>query len=139
MFDPVLRPTLSRFGDQHEGIVSLYLFGSRSEGREHRESDTDIAVLLDRAVYQDRRARFDARLRLTTRLIESIHSNDVDLVVLNDAPPQLAHGIITRGQRLFCRDLDIDHAFVRTTLLRAADLTPFLERARRIKLAALAR
>ena len=29
-------------------IVSAYLFGSIAEGREHRDSDVDIGVLLDR-------------------------------------------------------------------------------------------
>ena len=58
----------------------------------------------------------------------------VDLVVLNDTPPGLSRAVITRGRRVFCADAEADHAFVRDTLLRAADLEPWLQRMRRIKL-----
>jgi hypothetical protein len=69
----------------------------------------------------------------------ALHRNAVDVVVLNDAPPMLARHIVTAGRRAFCRDADVDHAFVRDVQLRAADLEPFLRRARRLKLDALAR
>jgi predicted nucleotidyltransferase len=31
------------------GLVSAYLYGSHGEGRAHRESDVDVALVLDRA------------------------------------------------------------------------------------------
>ena len=62
-----------------------------------------------------------------------------DVVVLNDAPPTFAASIVTRGRRLRCADPEAEHAFRRDVQLRAADLKPFLERTRRIKLRALAR
>lgn len=40
---------------------------------------------------------------------------------------------------LWVGNADEDRAFLRTTMLRAADLEPFLRRTRRLKLAALAR
>lgn len=112
-------------------VVSAYLFGSHAEDRVHRDSDVDVAVLLDRAVAKTERARFDIRLRLTAALGAGLHRNDIDLVVLNDVPPTLARAIVTSGRTVFCRDREADHDFVRTTLLRAADLQPFLERTRR--------
>ena len=44
-----------------------------------------------------------------------------------------------RRLQLHRADPEADHAFVRTVLLRRADLRPFLERTRRTKLAALRR
>jgi predicted nucleotidyltransferase len=120
--------------DSAAGVLSAYLYGSRLNGRAHRESDVDFAVLLDRAIYPGRRERFEARLRLIGDLGRAVRSNDVDLVVLNDVPPTLARAIVNRGRRIFCREHEADHAFVRTALLRAADLDPFLRRARRVKL-----
>src|SRR5438445_8007932 len=35
------------------GVISAYLFGSHAEERAHRESDIDVAVLLDRKDYPD--------------------------------------------------------------------------------------
>ncbi|MBA2305436.1 MAG: nucleotidyltransferase domain-containing protein [Acidobacteria bacterium] len=134
-----LDTALRRTFDAAQGIVSAYFFGSTAEGRTHRESDLDIGVLLDRLVYPGARDRFEARLHLTGLLGAATRRNDVDVVILNDAPPQLARAIVTRGRRVFCADSEADHAFVRTTLLRAADLEPFLRRARTVKLSALKR
>jgi predicted nucleotidyltransferase len=120
-------------------LVSAYLFGSHAAGRAHRESDVDIGVLLDRRAFPTSEARFRERVRLSAWAVGALHQNAVDVVVLNDAPPQLARHIVTTGCRVFCRDAEADHAFVRDIQLRAADLEPFLRRARRIKLDALTR
>lgn len=118
-------------------VVSAYLFGSRLEGREHLESDVDVAVLLKPEL--DRRQRFEIKLRLTTELIAALHVNEVDVIVLNDAPPLFARRIVLDGRRVYCANAQADHAFVRDVQLRAADLAPFIERGRRALLAALER
>jgi hypothetical protein len=63
----------------------------------------------------------------------------MDVVILNDVPPTLAARIVTTGTRAFFSDAELDHAFVRDSQLRAADLLPFLQRTRRVKLAGLVR
>lgn len=120
-------------------VVSAYLFGSYAHDRAHRESDVDLGVLLDHAIAGTTRERFEVRLRLTTALGAALQRNDIDLVVLNDAPPTLARTIVMDGRAVFCRNRLADHDFVRTTLLRAADVQPFLERTRAVKLQALRR
>jgi predicted nucleotidyltransferase len=115
-------------------LVSAYLFGSRAEGRSHRESDIDVAVLLPGDQTRDERGRFETRVALTSALIAELHDNAVDLVLLNETPPHLARRIVTRGRRILCTDPDADRAFVRDVQLRAADLEPFLRRARATKL-----
>jgi hypothetical protein len=67
---------------------------------------------------------------LIADLIAVLHCNDVDLVVLNDAPPLLARRIVLEGLRVHCADGEAEHAFRRDVQLRAADLAPFLQRAR---------
>jgi predicted nucleotidyltransferase len=119
------------------GVVAIYLFGSRAEGRQHRESDVDLGVLLRWEAYPTARDRFEARLRLGGELAPGRAT--LDLVVLNDAPPVLAARIVTEGLRLFCADAEAEHAFRRDIQLRAADLRPFLRRMARIKLDALRR
>jgi hypothetical protein len=119
--------------------VSAYLFGSHSEGRARRDSDIDVGVLLDRRALPSVRDRFETALCLSALLQEALGTRQVDLVVLNDAPPGLGRRVVSRGRRLICSDEEADHAFVRDTQLRAADLEPFLRRTRRLKLGALAR
>jgi predicted nucleotidyltransferase len=85
-------------------VISVYVFGSHAEGRIHHESDIDVAVLLDRDRYPDEPGRFDARLRLIGAVGSALQSDQVDLVVLNDAPPGLSRAVITRCRRVFCAD-----------------------------------
>lgn len=139
MGPPVSEPALVGALAREPAVVSVYLFGSHAHNRAHRESDVDVAVLLDREMAATARARFDLRLRLAAELIAALHCNNIDLVVLNDTPPTIARAIVTHGRSVFCRDREADHAFVRTTLLRAADLEPFLRRTRAVKLDALRR
>ena len=113
------------------GLVSAYLFGSHAAGRAHRESDVDVGVCLDRRVLPERAARFELRVRLTSDLIHAVRCNDVDVVVLNDAPPLLARHVLRRGLRVFCAAPDLDRGFYRDVQIRAADLEPFLKRFRR--------
>lgn len=119
-------------------LLSAYLYGSHAAERSHRESDLDLGILLPWASYPDARARFAVRVDVTTWLAVELKGRQADVVVLNDAPPHLARHIVTDGIRLYCADPEADHAFVRDTMLRAADLEPFLRRARKIKLDALA-
>lgn len=117
-------------------VASAYLFGSVAEGRAHRESDVDVAVLLEWDAHATAAERFDAGIRLAGAL-QSVLARTVDLVVLNDAPPLLGRHAVTRGTRLLCRDPGADHAYVRDVQLRAADLEPWLRRMRAIKLEAI--
>jgi predicted nucleotidyltransferase len=62
------------------------LFGSQADGRPRSDSDIDIAVHF--APGLSNRERFRRRLRLGSDLAEL---GETDVVVLNDAPPLLAH------------------------------------------------
>jgi predicted nucleotidyltransferase len=116
-------------------VVAAYLFGSIAAGRAHRESDVDVAVLLDRSVAPHAAERFEHRLRLSAVLIAALHRNDIDLLVLKDAPPQLARAVVLNGRRVHVADHEQEHAFRRDSMLRAVDLEPLLRRTRRRKLA----
>ena len=123
-------------GTSAPDVAFAYLFGSVAEGRAHRESDVDIAVLLAWALHATAAERFDAGIRLAGAL-ESAIGRTVDLVVLNDAPPLLGRHAVTRGRRVYCRDARADHEYVRNVQLRAADLEPWLRRMRALKLEAI--
>jgi predicted nucleotidyltransferase len=120
------------------GIVSAYLFGSEAEERAHRDSDLDVGVLLRHDEQPTAGERFEARLRLVAALGAAV-GREVDVVILNDAPPLFARRIALSGRRIFCADAGRDHAFVRDVQLRAADVEPFVRRTRRVKLDALRR
>lgn len=132
MFHPedILATTL----ESYPGLISAYLFGSYAAQRAHRESDVDVGVLLDRDAYPTEAKRFEARLTLLSLLEHALAPRHPDVVILNDAPPGLAARIVTTGKRVVCTDGERDHAFIRDSQLKAADLEPFLRRMRNIKL-----
>ncbi len=87
-----------------EAALFAFLFGSRASGHARPDSDWDVAVYLREDLTP--RERFDVRLRL---LADLDGLGAVDVVVLNDAPPLLAHRALL-GRRLLMRD---ETAFVR--------------------------
>jgi predicted nucleotidyltransferase len=111
------------------------LFGSEARGEANRESDVDVAVLLDRSRVPRAEDRAERRVRLGADLIAAAGRNDIDVVMLNDVPPGLGRAVVLAGTRIFCADAELDHAFRRDVQLRAADLDPFLAKMRRLKLA----
>ena len=76
-------------------VKFAYLFGSRARGRVGSLSDTDIAVYLDRRVKPGR-----YRLKLMEALAGALKTNELDLVVLNQATPLLRHEVIKYGRPL---------------------------------------
>lgn len=72
-----------------DGVVSAFVFGSVATGRATPLSDVDIGVWLDPDLSPSQ--RLDAQLRLMADAATALHTDDVDVVVLNDAPPLLQH------------------------------------------------
>jgi predicted nucleotidyltransferase len=83
-------------------VVSADLFGSRASGRPGPLSDVDVAVWLDPGV--DPAERLAARLHLTAAAEAALGTADVDLVILNDAPPLLQHRARRGSIRVIERD-----------------------------------
>jgi predicted nucleotidyltransferase len=139
--EPARQEALRRYFEERTdlGVAAVYLFGSHAAGRAHRESDVDLGVLLAWDRHPGRRARFEVRVELGADLAAAAGCEEIDVVILNDAPPLLGRRIVTEGLRLFLGDSEADHAYVRDVQLQAADLEPFLHRMRALKLEALAR
>ena len=93
-------------------ILFALLFGSVARGEQRPDSDLDVAVYVEERLAA--RERFDVRLSVAAAL-EGLGQPDV--IVLNDAPPLLAHRalqgkpILTRDKRAYVR------FFVRTLAL----------------------
>jgi predicted nucleotidyltransferase len=93
---PSLVDALAASLNGFEGAVSAYLFGSEARGHAHRDSDVDVGVLLDWHVHPRAADRFEVRLRLIGCLQAAV-GREVDIVILNDAPPQLVRHIMIDG------------------------------------------
>lgn len=82
-------------------IELIYLFGSRSYGRDDAESDIDLAFLLKDSVSKDK--RFKIRLALMSEIADAlgVESEIVDIVMLQDASILLQYNAVHAGCPLF--------------------------------------
>ncbi len=97
-----------------------------AQGRSRPDSDIDIGVLLVRRIPDARALRY--RLKLAGELGAALHRDDVQLVVLNDAPPLLAHRVLSNGVLVFERSRVARVRFHVQTASRYADMVPTMER-----------
>jgi predicted nucleotidyltransferase len=107
-------------------VLEAYLFGSHATGRNQPHSDIDIAVYVD-----TRRAThggFGYAAELTTILMSGLRTNDIDVVVLNHAPPVLYHRVLRDGRRILSRDLRATTTRAGYALSRYCDYVPQLEK-----------
>lgn len=118
---------------RREEVIAAYLFGSTVMEITHNESDVDIAVLVDEGKKEemDRTEPYGYEAGMVAELSKALGTDRVDLVVLNGAPPLLAHQVISKGKLLFSRDDRARTAFEVRTKLRYLDTKPLREIQRR--------
>lgn len=99
----VSTPELVKYLDQDQGILALYLYGSKSMGIDHPRSDLDLALLLklevDRGQYSDYRLNYLSKLK-------TFFEGKLDLVILNQVPPLLQFQVLQKGTLIYDRNPD---------------------------------
>lgn len=85
-----------------DGVVAAMLIGSQARRTAGPLSDVDIAVWHDPGL--DSSDRLQLRLALARAASEALHTDEVDVVILNHASPLLRHRAIRDGRRLVDRD-----------------------------------
>ena len=120
-------------GLRTEPTVRLaWLFGSRARGTARRDSDVDVAVLVDDVCADGSGALKDSYFRVIGVLGRAVRSDLIDVVILNHAPPLLRHRVVRDGVLLYaCSDTERAR-FVRRTFRVYLDMEPwFREQTRR--------
>jgi hypothetical protein len=120
-----VRRAIARCAARRPEIQAAYVFGSVAAGRARADSDVDVAVLLDGTIRSSRMLKY--RLQLMADLGAVLHRRDVEVVVLNDAPPLLAHRVLSRGTLAFERSRRARVRFQVRTAARYLDLIPMFE------------
>jgi predicted nucleotidyltransferase len=120
----ISRAVARRLAKRRE-IQAAYIFGSVATGRARPGSDVDVAVLVDRRVRPSQMLKY--RLRLMADLGSALRRSDVEVVILNDASPLLAHRVLSRGKLVFERSASARVQFQVRTAGRYLDLIPMFE------------
>jgi hypothetical protein len=85
-----------------EGVVAARLIGSQARGTVGPLSDVDIGVWHDPGL--DSKARFRLQLDLIGAASGALGTDEVDVVMLNGAPPLMRHRAVRDGRLLVERD-----------------------------------
>jgi predicted nucleotidyltransferase len=119
-------PAIEHYFAALDEVVLAYLFGSHARGEAGPLSDIDIAVLLRETC--TRQEAFDLRLEIIGGLMRIIGADDVDVIVLNEAPLALQYRVLRDGRLIFCRDRQAMIEHRARTVSYYLDFKPFLDR-----------
>jgi len=97
-----LFPKLKKELEKDKSIAFSYVFGSYGrKGRVGPLSDVDVAVYLS----EDRKINFwEKKLELIGIINEVLKTDEVDLVILNEAPLPFQYEVIRTGKLLFSKN-----------------------------------
>lgn len=121
-----IKRKLAPYFARRREILLAYLFGSVAQGRANSLSDVDIALLVDEEKFNELDAKkpYGYKAAVIADLIGLLQANEIDLVLLHEAPPLLANEVISEGSLLFCRDEDVRIAFEVSVKHRYIDTKP---------------
>jgi predicted nucleotidyltransferase len=104
-------------------VVAVLAFGSLAAGELKPLSDLDFGVLVSNQF--DKQERFDKHLNLIGLFTEVFQTEEIDLVLLNDAPMRFSHKIIATGKLLYCADHSELADFIEKTVKHYLDFKFF--------------
>lgn len=103
---------------QDERVVFAYLFGGLTSGTAKPLSDVDLAVYLEPQV-----SRIEAKLDLLGMIADALGTDEVDLVILNDAPVSLTGRILKTRRILLDKQPFLRHDYESLTLRKFFDFS----------------
>jgi len=123
-------PTVITKIAEDKDVVALYVFGSLAESSLKPLSDLDFGILLSDSI--DKQERFKKSIDLIGILNETLKTDEVDLVILNDDPLRFRYYILKTGKLIFCRDQNRLIDFIEKTKKMYLDFKPVREQFDRI-------
>ena len=105
-------------------LLAVYLFGSRTDGTAHKDSDYDFAILFKTKPTFEMTSLIPMELE---KELSSILNNEVDIIVLNNLPLEQKFMIISRGKMIYTSEDNIRTDFEDITIRDYLDYKPFLE------------
>ncbi len=96
----MIRMVTEELASSDDRLVAAYLFGSVARATDHPDSDVDVGILL-RTVTSD---GLDGLRFALEGQIDRVLGRPCQIVVLNNAPPDLVHRVLRDGHLLVDRD-----------------------------------
>lgn len=123
--DEAARQRLSKALDK-KGVVAAMLIGSQARGEAGPLSDVDHAVWHEPDI-TDSKQQLDLQLSLTKAALDALETDEVNVLMLNQATPLLQHRAIRDSAQLVERDRTQRVRFETRAVLEFLDLKPLYE------------
>lgn len=120
----IIRKKLKHYFAKREEILFAFLFGSIANDKTTGISDIDIAVMLDESKKDKTKNPYGYKAELLAKLISAISFNNIDLVILNEAPLLLKHRIVQSGREIYTKDEKLGAEFCVKVMEQFLDLKP---------------
>ncbi|MGQ4915739.1 MAG: type VII toxin-antitoxin system MntA family adenylyltransferase antitoxin [Candidatus Asgardarchaeia archaeon] len=111
--------------EKYNQVIFAILFGSIATDEQSPISDIDIAVYVDETKVDD---LFKFQLKLLGAFNDCFKTDEIDLVILNEAPPALKYEIIKKGILVFCRNENVYDEFYLRAMKEYFDFYPILKK-----------
>ena len=99
-----IKTMLADFFQRQAEIEIAYIFGSIARGTESALSDIDIAILIDDQQINDDKFRYGYKAEILADLMKILKTNNVDLVILNEANTLLRHRVLYHGRLIYSKN-----------------------------------
>ncbi len=117
------RTALAEYFRTQPHVAAAFIFGSQARGTSSPGSDLDIAILPKPGAPQDHLRA----LQYTNDLMNLLHRQDVDVVMLDRAPPLLLHRVARDGEVIFATSNTVVAEFVIHAVQQFEDTRPLRE------------
>ncbi len=108
-------PALREYFASQPEIEAAYLYGSYGTPFQTPLSDVDLALLLSKKI------SFKRELQISAKISMIAEEDDINVLILNDAPVVLQFNVIAAERVLYKRDADKVADFVEIVLTRYGD------------------
>jgi hypothetical protein len=99
-----IRTILADYFQRQAEIEIAYIFGSIARGTESALSDIDIAILIDDQQINEDKFRYGYKAEILADLMKILKTNNVDLVILNEANTLLRHRVLYHGKLIYSKN-----------------------------------
>jgi len=120
----ILLKVLKEVMEGEKGVLFAYLYGSYAYGVVLSESDIDVAVYLKPS---DMKEYLEKEKRILSALIDKIHTDRIDLRILNVMPPILQYRVLKEGIPVVVKDEQERINFETRVMNRFFELKPYLD------------
>jgi len=122
---------ISESGDARKAIIAAYLFGSALHPEKFKKnSDIDLAFLLDRRLYKQDPVINSAPAYMAATKISMILNRQTDVIILNSASIETAYQAVTTGMPICEANRETRLEYESALRGLYFDFKPFLEKLR---------